>query len=59
MCKTKSNLNKGHPRNYSLTSMLSIADTSLFFTILNLSSKLHSLCGFETVPNESQFSSFV
>lgn len=56
----------GHPRNYSLTSMisalivtmLSIADTSLFITILSLSSELRSLCGFKTVPNASQFSRF-
>ena len=59
--------NTGHPRKYSLTSMisaliikaiLSIADTSLFITILNLSSELRTLCGFTTVPNASQFSRF-
>lgn len=57
----------GHPRKYSLTSiilaliiksMLSITDTSVFVTILNLSSELRSLCGFTTVPNASQFSRF-
>ena len=59
--------NTGHPRKYSLTSMisaliikaiLSITDTSLFITILNLSSELRTLCGFTTVPNASQFSRF-
>lgn len=57
----------GHPRAYSLTSMisaliiksiLSIADISLFITILNLSSELRILCDFETIPNASQFSRF-
>lgn len=57
----------GRPREYSLTSMisaliiksmLSIADISLFITILNLSSELRELCGFSTVPNASQFSRF-
>lgn len=57
----------GHPRVYKLTSiisaliiksMLSIADTSLFINILNLSSELRDLCGFTTVPNASQFCRF-
>ena len=57
----------GHPRIYKLSSMisalilksmLSIADTSLFITILNLSSELRNLCGFTTIPNASQFSRF-
>lgn len=38
--------------------MLSIADISLFITILNLSSELRKLCGFSKVPNASQFSRF-
>ena len=38
--------------------MLSIADTSLFINILNLSSELRDICGFTTVPNASQFSRF-
>ena len=59
--------NSGRPRQYSLTSMisaliiksiLSISDTSLFITILNLSSELRNLCGFTTIPNASQFSRF-
>ncbi|MFQ6882217.1 MAG: transposase [Clostridium sp.] len=41
-----------------LKSMLSIADTSLFINILNLSSELRDICGFTTVPNASQFSRF-
>lgn len=57
----------GHPRDYSLTSMitaliikafLSIPDTSVFLNILSLSSELRSLCGFTKVPNASQFSRF-
>lgn len=57
----------GHPRVYKLTSiisalilksMLSIADTSLFINVLNLSSELRDICGFTTVPNASQFSRF-
>ena len=57
----------GHPRIYKLSSMisalilksmLSIADTSLFINILNLSSELRDICGFTTVPNASQFSRF-
>ncbi len=57
--------NTGHTREYKLTSMLSaliiksilsIADTTLFLNILNLSSELRNLCGFTTVPNASQFS---
>ena len=41
-----------------LKSMISIADTSLFINILNLSSELRDICGFTTVPNASQFSRF-
>ena len=41
-----------------IKAILSIADTSLFITILNLSSELRTLCGFTTVPNASQFSRF-
>ena len=57
----------GHPRIYKLSSMisalilksmLSIADTSLFINILNLSSELRDICGFTTVTNASQFSRF-
>lgn len=57
----------GHPRTYKLSSMisalilksiLSIADTSLFINILNLSSELRDICCFTTVPNASQFSRF-
>ncbi|MGL4373160.1 MAG: transposase [Turicibacter sp.] len=57
----------GHPRVYKLScmisalilkSMLSIADTSLFINILNLSSELRDICGFTTVPDASQFSRF-
>ena len=57
----------GHPRIYKLSSMISalilksmisIADTSLFINILNLSSELRDICGFTTVPNASQFSRF-
>lgn len=59
--------NTGHPRLYTLTSMissliiksiLSIADTSLFINILNLSSELRELCGLTSVPHASQFSRF-
>lgn len=39
-----------------IKSILSIADTTLFLNILNLSSELRNLCGFTTVPNASQFS---
>ncbi|MDP4178385.1 MAG: transposase, partial [Bacillota bacterium] len=57
----------GHPREYKLTSMisaliikmiLSITDISLLINVLNLSSELRDLCGFNKVPNASQFSRF-
>jgi len=57
----------GHPREYSLSSMLTalivqkilgISETKQFINILNLSSELLSLCEFSTVPHESQFSRF-
>lgn len=57
----------GRPRDYSLSSMLialivqkilSLSDTSQFLNILNLSKELRNLCGFATIPHESQFSRF-
>jgi len=57
----------GHPREYSLSSMLTalivqkilgISETKQFINILSLSSELRSLCEFTTVPHESQFSRF-
>lgn len=57
----------GHPRDYSLSSMLialiiqkilGLSETKTFLNILNLSSELKSLCNFSKVPHESQFSRF-
>ena len=57
----------GHPRDYSLSSMLTaliiqkilgLSETKTFLNILNLSSELKSLCNFSKVPHESQFSRF-
>lgn len=57
----------GHPRDFSLSSMLSaliiksflsIPDTSVFLNILALSHELRSLCGFTRIPHASQFSRF-
>ncbi|MBP1865881.1 hypothetical protein BD780_002555 [Clostridium tetanomorphum] len=57
----------GHPRDYSLSSMLTalivqkilgISETELFINILNLSKELRSLCNLNTVPHKSQFSRF-
>jgi hypothetical protein len=57
----------GHPREYSLSSMLTalivqkilgISETKQFINILSLSGELRSLCEFTTVPHESQFSRF-
>ncbi|KGI40487.1 transposase [Clostridium tetani ATCC 9441] len=57
----------GRPREYSLSSMLTafivqkilgISETELFINILNLSKELRSLCNFNKVPHESQFSRF-
>lgn len=55
----------GHPRDYSLSSMLTaliiqkilgLSETKTFLNILNLSKELKSLCGFFKIPHESQFS---
>ena len=57
----------GRNRKYSLTSfisalllqkMLSIPTDSLLITILNLSKELRNFCGFDTVPDKTQFSRF-
>ncbi|AGK98449.1 transposase [Clostridium pasteurianum] len=57
----------GHPRYYSLSSMLTalilqkilgLSETKTFLNILNLSSELRTLCRFFKVPHESQFSRF-
>lgn len=57
----------GHPRDYSLSSMLTalivqkilgLSKTKTFLNILNLSSELKSLCKFSKIPHESQFSRF-
>ncbi len=57
----------GHPRDYSLASMLTaliiqkilgLSETKTFLNILNLSSELRELCNFSRVPHESQFSRF-
>jgi len=57
----------GHPRDYSLSSMLTalivqkilgLSETKTFLNILNLSSELRALCKFLKVPHESQFSRF-
>lgn len=57
----------GHPRNYSLSSMLTalivqkilgLSEIKTFLNILNLSSELRTLCRFFKVPHESQFCRF-
>ena len=59
--------NTGHPRDFSLVSIissliiqkvLSIPTTSLLINVLNLSPQLRSLCGFKRVPDAAQFSRF-
>lgn len=57
----------GHPRDYSLSSMLialivqkilGLSETKTFLNILSLSKELRSLCNFSKIPHESQFSRF-
>lgn len=38
--------------------ILCLSETKTFINILNLSIQLRSLCGFNKVPHESQFSRF-
>ena len=57
----------GHPRVYSLSSMISafifmnlfsLPTVSVLISVLSISNELREACGFSSIPNKSQFSRF-